>query len=85
MGMLKRSLQAAGASRPFVRVCLFSSVLLCSGAVLSSERVSTCLPDVAMHGGGLNRCGCHFNRKTGECHCHRPSSCGCSCQPATCR
>jgi hypothetical protein len=20
------------------------------------------------HGGGLNRCGCHFNRKTGECH-----------------
>ncbi len=36
------------------------------------------------HGGGLNKCGCHFNRKTGECHCHRPTGCGCTCQPARC-
>ena len=31
-------------------------------------------------GGGLNACGCHFNRKTGECHCHRPQNCGCACE-----
>jgi len=37
------------------------------------------------HGGGLNVCGCHFNRKTGECHCHRPHGCGCACQAATCK
>ncbi|HET7832537.1 MAG TPA: hypothetical protein VFK88_06185 [Gallionella sp.] len=37
------------------------------------------------HGGGLNACGCHFNRKTGECHCHRPRACGCACQPSTCK
>lgn len=24
---------------------------------------------VTEHGGGLNACGCHFNRKTGGCHC----------------
>jgi hypothetical protein len=36
------------------------------------------------HGGGLNSCGCHFNRQTGACHCHQASSCGCECQPATC-
>lgn len=36
------------------------------------------------HGGGLNGCGCHFNRKTGECHCHRPRACGCECQPGSC-
>ena len=36
------------------------------------------------HGGGLNACGCHFNRKTGECHCHRPRACGCACQPSNC-
>ena len=36
------------------------------------------------HGGGLNRCGCHINHKTGECHCHQGYGCGCSCQPAHC-
>ncbi len=36
------------------------------------------------HGGGLNKCGCHFNRKTGECHCHRNTGCGCECQPSSC-
>lgn len=27
--------------------------------------------DVAAHSGGLDRHGCHTNRKTGEYHCHR--------------
>jgi hypothetical protein len=41
-------------------------------------------PIILAHGGGLNRCGCHFNRKTGECHCHRDRGCGCKCQPKRC-
>jgi hypothetical protein len=41
--------------------------------------------EVVEHGGGLNGCGCHFNRKTGECHCHQPRACGCSCQPGYCK
>lgn len=41
-------------------------------------------PPADQHGGGLNTCGCHFNRKTGECHCHRSYGCGCKCQPAAC-
>ncbi len=36
------------------------------------------------HGGGLNSCGCHFNRKTGECHCHRDWGCGCECESGSC-
>lgn len=36
------------------------------------------------HGGGLNACGCHFNRKSGACHCHHDYGCGCACQPARC-
>lgn len=41
-------------------------------------------PSAEAHGGGLNRCGCHFNRKTGECHCHQNRGCGCECEPASC-
>ncbi len=41
--------------------------------------------DVVAHGGGLNKCGCHFNRKTGGCHCHQSRGCGCECQPAGCK
>jgi hypothetical protein len=26
------------------------------------------------HSGGLNKDGCHTNRKTGDYHCHRPQS-----------
>jgi len=41
-------------------------------------------PKALAHGGGLNACGCHFNGKTGECHCHRPMACGCECEPPWC-
>lgn len=41
--------------------------------------------DVVEHGGGLNACGRHYNRKTGECHCHQSRGCGCACQPASCK
>ena len=36
------------------------------------------------HGGGLNKCGCHVDRKAGTCHCHQNKGCGCTCQPARC-
>ncbi|MEZ4337366.1 MAG: hypothetical protein R3B82_12155 [Sandaracinaceae bacterium] len=36
------------------------------------------------HGGGLNRCGCHHVRRTGECHCHQDRGCGCDCEPDRC-
>jgi hypothetical protein len=58
-----------------LQICSVSEVLL----RLDAKETET------EHGGGLNACGCHFNRKTGECHCHQARSCGCSCQPATCR
>ena len=29
---------------------------------------------VSAHSGGLNKDGCHTNRKTGDYHCHRPQS-----------
>ena len=48
-----------------------------------SERDATS-EEALEHGGGLNVCGCHFNRKTGVCHCHQRHGCGCECEPASC-
>jgi len=56
-----------------MRTALFA--LLLAGALA---------PPALAHGGGLNACGCHFNRKTGECHCHQPQACGCECEPPGC-
>jgi hypothetical protein len=54
--------------------------------VLVAAVLAVSAPAVALaHGGGLNSCGCHFDRKAGTCHCHRNTGCGCECQPATCR
>lgn len=34
--------------------------------------LTVAIPDPAYaHGGGLNKEGCHSNRKTGDYHCHR--------------
>jgi hypothetical protein len=53
-------------------------LLLASSASLSADVV-------VCHSGGVNACGCHFNRKTGECHCHHETKCGCACQPPSCQ
>lgn len=60
-------------------------VLVLSGASASDPIASCAVTDEIHHGGGLNACGCHFNRKTGECHCHQSRGCGCACQPAGCK
>ncbi|MBX2869727.1 MAG: YHYH domain-containing protein [Acidiferrobacterales bacterium] len=40
------------------------SAQIAHGANQKSERFQT------FHGGGTDKCGCHYNRKTGEYHCH---------------
>lgn len=39
------------------------TLLTCAAALVASQ--------VNAHGGGLDRNGCHTNRKTGDYHCHR--------------
>jgi hypothetical protein len=73
---------ALGSPLPAFRALML--VALISVAASGSEGAVTVWRDEVAHGGGLNGCGCHFNRKTGECHCHRPFACGCECQPAYC-
>lgn len=53
-------------------------------AEVEAPGVEANTPELACfdHGGGLNACGCHAGKK--PCHCHRPSGCGCACEPASC-
>lgn len=37
-----------------------------SSAATSNNSLRT----VISHSGGTDKCGCHYNRKTGEYHCH---------------
>jgi hypothetical protein len=78
------SLEHAMTSRP--AKLLFSMALMLSlAASMPRATPAACAPGGSpQHGGGLNACGCHFDRKTGLCHCHRPRGCGCACQPVGC-
>lgn len=54
-----------------------SSIVSATGEASQCDLLTLGSVDEVRHGGGLNSCGCHFNRKTGECHCHRAPACGC--------
>jgi len=62
---------------------MISALVMALG--VTGDRAASRAGETLSHGGGLNACGCHFNRKTGDCHCHQPRGCGCACQPASCR
>ena len=49
--------------------------LLTIGALAASAWLAAPTP-AAAHGGGLNRDGCHNERRTGGYHCHRARSGG---------
>jgi len=58
-------------------------VVLFSGVVFADEAQlkNTCTQQVVQHSGGTDKCGCHFNRKTGEYHCHNRKQRGGDCPP----
>ena len=58
-------------------------VVLFSGVVFADEAQlkNTCTQPVVQHSGGTDKCGCHFNRKTGEYHCHNRKQRGGDCPP----
>lgn len=60
-----------------MRLTLIALVLSTAALVLGAT-------SEGKHGGGLNACGCHHDRRSGTCHCHRDSGCGCDCEPEHC-
>ena len=56
-------------------------LVLFSGLVFSHEKPinEKCINQEVKHSGGTDKCGCHFNRKTGEYHCHNRKQRGSDC------
>ena len=46
------------------------SMLVLGVPSLSMSSSNPCQELVSLHGGGTDKCGCHYNRKTGKYHCH---------------
>ena len=58
------------------------SLILAPVAILIAD--SSILPEnsqVIGHSGGTDKCGCHYNRTTGEYHCHKRKQRGGDCPP----
>ena len=58
-------------------------IVVSSFSVYSHEEthLKNCSKQVVQHSGGTDKCGCHFNRKTGEYHCHNRKQRGGDCPP----
>ena len=66
-----------------IRFFLMSLFLTISFPVFSHDvqNYKPCVKQEINHSGGTDKCGCHFNRKTGEYHCHNRKQRGGDCPP----
>ena len=66
-----------------IRLFFISLFFTISFAVHSHEetQIGNCSKQAVQHSGGTDKCGCHFNRKTGEYHCHNRKQRGGDCPP----
>ncbi|MCF4172732.1 MULTISPECIES: YHYH domain-containing protein [Vibrio] len=63
-----------------MKYCLMMLVAIFTGT-LYAQPVSLVGKVELSHSGGTDSCGCHYNRKTGEYHCHTRKQRGGSCPP----
>ena len=56
---------------------LLASVVVCAVTMQTHHAVNP--RSEVNHSGGTDKCGCHFNRKTGEYHCHKRKKRGGDC------
>ena len=50
-------------------------------SVIADESINLKEYSIIKHSGGTDKCGCHFNRTTGEYHCHNRKQRGGACPP----
>jgi hypothetical protein len=66
---------------------LLALAVVLAATVPSTAALSECslVREEIFHGGGLNRCGCHFNARPAIATAIRREVVGCPCQPAGCK
>ena len=64
-----------------LRIALLLSIYISSSLAASSSSSHYNRMFELSHSGGTDKCGCHYNRKTGEYHCHKRKKRGGECPP----
>lgn len=60
---------------------LILAFIVSPSSALSDEYAQFGEIEPYFHGGGTDKCGCHYNRKTGVYHCHTRKKRGGDCPP----
>ncbi|WP_102562360.1 YHYH domain-containing protein [Vibrio breoganii] len=64
----------------FASFCIAASLFF-GVSITSYANVNPVSTIEVSHSGGTDSCGCHYNRKTGEYHCHTRKQRGNGCPP----
>ena len=62
-------------------IFVFCLLFIPAAILIADHSIAPKHHGVVSHSGGTDKCGCHYNRKTGEYNCHNRKQRGGDCPP----